>query len=825
MSLPASSRCLLLLGLAVASACGRDLPVLGDAPRGAALAIAPAELDLYLGQRFRIEALLTDASGTRSALGPELTFTVSRPDLLEVANDGSGVARGAGSAVIRARLGSLEAEARVRVRAARAVALQLEPPQVELRIGRTAQLVVSARLEDGSVLDVTPASAGTRYESADAAVASVSPDGLVRARAVGLVTLSVSNGALEVKGLVRVDEPTSALVALRLRPRELELAVGESADVVALGVDASGKNVVLPWDRAPLFLESGDPMVATVGQGGEVFAVGEGEATLLATTDALATLSRVIVSARGGEAARLSVEPGLVRSVVGQIFGLRVVATLRDGGVRDVTSSPDTTYAVVIEERVRALARGVFRAEQEGATAIVVRHRDLERRVAVEVRPAETLRALRISPETIALQPGERFDDLLVTASFADGTTLDVTRDAALLATIEDPTVAVWEDGSLSAFAPGRTRLRAVWQGLEANAEVLVDGGQPSGLVVDAPLLLEVGMRAQFRVRARFDGGGERDVTFEPGLAAFSSRPDVVGVEVGALRGLSVGQAQLTASYGGLGVTVPVEVVRQLSLTGLAFDPPTLSLVPGQTGRVRVVGTTPDGRMLDVSASSELRLTAPPGLLVSQGEIVELAALAPGRYVVEARYGGLGARLDLEVGAASGIVALEVIPAALTLAVQEAQPLQVVGYLADGTRLLVSGASFGVQDGAVASVDATGLVTGLAPGSTLVSVSAEGRLAQVPVTVLAPGPAITALSPTAVPVGSPPLVLTVDGAGFDPGDVVLVDGAPMQTLFFSPTRLVADLPALLFFGPGVRTVQVFGGRGVSNAALLEVVGG
>ncbi|HET9777144.1 MAG TPA: hypothetical protein VFP77_11290, partial [Gemmatimonadaceae bacterium] len=66
-------------------------------------------------------------------------------------------------------------------------------------VGATVQLQATATYPDGTVPDVTAGDSGTNYLTSNAAIASVSGDGLVTARASGTVILSALNeGALAV---------------------------------------------------------------------------------------------------------------------------------------------------------------------------------------------------------------------------------------------------------------------------------------------------------------------------------------------------------------------------------------------------------------------------------------------------------------------------------------------------------------------------------------------------------------------------------------------------------------------------------------------------
>jgi hypothetical protein len=90
--------------------------------------------------------------------------------------------------------------------------------------GAAVQLVVTAVLTDGSMTDVTPATAGTAYGSTNSRVATVSADGLVTAIASGRVLLTALHEAILVA--VALDVVVSGDSDSDGLPDDLELSVG-----------------------------------------------------------------------------------------------------------------------------------------------------------------------------------------------------------------------------------------------------------------------------------------------------------------------------------------------------------------------------------------------------------------------------------------------------------------------------------------------------------------------------------------------------------------------------------------------------------------------
>lgn len=116
------------------------------------------------------------------------------------------------------------------------------------------------------------------------------------------------------------------------------------------------------------------------------------------------------------------------------------------------------------------------------------------------------------------------------------------------------------------------------------------------------------------------------------------------------------------------------------------------------------------------------------------------------------------------------------------------------------------------------------------PGTVSVTVENPGPgggTDVLPFTVGFPVPAISSLSPSGTIAGSAGLNLIVTGSRFHASSVVLLDGAPLSTVFISPTNLRASIPASLVEDIGVLPVTVRNpspGGGTSPALGFNVAG-
>src|SRR4029077_13373606 len=88
-----------------------------------------------------------------------------------------------------------------------------------------------------------------------------------------------------------------------------------------------------------------------------------------------------------------------------------------------------------------------------------------------------------------------------------------------------------------------------------------------------------------------------------------------------------------------------------------------------------------------------------------------------------------------------------------------------------------------------------------------------------------PVPGVNSLSPATVSAGSPNLRLQINGSNFVRGAVVSLNGTVRETVYVSPTKLIADVPAADLGKPGLLSIAVANpvpGGGNSTAVNFTV---
>jgi len=438
-----------------------------------------------------------------------------------------------------------------------AVEVQATPAQLQLEVGKSERLFLSAYDADGNLLTAP----SFTFAVAQAAVAKVATDGTVTALAPGSTTIEVRAGtgkatvAVTVKGTptevgarpapapaaappprtpAPEPEPPVVLPAgarLEATPAQLRLIPRETAQVVvALRSDQSSG-----IGRTHVAWKSLAPDVATVTDSGEVLGVSSGEAQLMATGPGGLTAAVTVTVADDS----IAVSPTRLLLPPGAMDTLHVTVPAQDG--RRITQGLrwQSTNAGIIKVNPDGIALGVV----PGETVILLNAFGKLRPIPVTVHPrADRLRIVPAPTVPIRLLPGGTMDFEIYA----------LTADSLLIPEVDyhwqlaDSAVAGFDPKTrrLSARAVGRTTLTMTAHAFDPMTwQVEVAAGTLS--LTRTRLRLAPGGVDSLVVRLQDDQG--RDLTPTPALTFTSDRPEVVFVDsLGHLKGAAIGSATVT---------------------------------------------------------------------------------------------------------------------------------------------------------------------------------------------------------------------------------------------------------------------------------------
>lgn len=674
------------------------------------VSIAPRDTTVRVGDVFAMQASAVTGAGAPLP-SASLNFTSRDPARLAVSATGQVTALDVvqGAWVVVATANSRKDSTRVTVVPARTLTrLDAGPDRAFTALGDSVELAVRALDQD----DVEMPGIAYSFATTNVSVASVRPDGVVRAEGPGSALVVVSSGALRDTVAVTVTQLPASLTISPASLTFTSLLVQETME--ALVLDANGNMI----PGATVEWSSTAPGIASVTASGAVQAVSNGTASIVARAGPAADTATVTVSQ----------QPKVVEigadSVVMTAVGVdtTLAAIVRDSTGHSITgavvawSSSDPAVATVTAE-------GVVRSQGAGAARVVATSGAAADTITVHVRPVPA--AIVATPDSSTLTALGATATLGAVVNDAQGNPI---AGAVVSWTSAAPGVAtVSVSGVVNAVGTGRAAIVASHGAFTDTVQVVVR--QDPAFVVASPdslLLTAIGATAVAAAVVK-DANGNVIPGATPTWS--SAAPAIATVAVdGTVTAKAAGTARVIAASGTLRDTVVVTVAQQ---------PATIVIAP------RGGSFTALGQLLSLSATVRDRngfAIAAPAVTWSTvgGGAVEVTTLgvvraaANGSAFVRAVAGA--ARDSVQVSVSQQVASVVTSRDTVRLAnVGDTATVAAVAYDANGFVATNHTVAFATSDPAVATVSAGGLITLTGAGIATVTATAGGISAPVAV--------------------------------------------------------------------------------------------
>ncbi|UCC23889.1 MAG: Ig-like domain-containing protein, partial [Gemmatimonadales bacterium] len=685
--------------------------------------------------------------------------------------------------------------------------MTVTPDSVRVVAGTSVTFSAQARDPQGRLITGRP----VKWSVMDAEVAAIdSATGVASAQAEGITKVRATVGVVSGDGTLVVSPiPVDSVL---VTPEQAELRVGGSLVFTATLFDAAGSVLngrAISW-------ESTNPLVATVSPStGLVTGAGLGTTTITATSEGVTGYAFV------------SVLPVAVDSVLVDPDS----AELRTGDTRTFSATVlDSTGAVILGGRPISWSTadpsvatvntttGVLRGVGAGTTTVIATSEGVSDDAWVQVTDVPVSGVL-ISPDSVEIRVG---GGTTFSAAVFDSTGTELSGRAVAWSS-SDPGVASIDpvSGVAVGVGPGTVTVVAVSEGVGDSASLAVSQVPVDAVVITpASAFLRIGGRTTLAAAALDSAGG---VLADRVPVWASLNPDVATVDpgTGEVTGIAVGSASITATIEGAADTAAVNVSE------LAVD--SVAVVPDST-EIRVGGTTTFSASVFDSTGAPLTGRA---VTWSTGDPA-VASIDPSTGVVSGIGTGVTSVTATSEGVSgTGLVAVSPVRVDSLLVTPGVAEIRVGGStqfsaaVFDSTGAPLSGrtVTWSIRDPAIATVDpATGVVTGLAEGATIVSATSEGvsDVAVVTVTRLPVASMLISPDSTEVRVGGQ---TTYTASVFDS------TGAPLtgRTVTWSvsdPGLAITDpvtgsATAVTGLAPG-RVILTAVSEGITDAALLGI---
>ena len=667
--------------------------------RVAAVEVTPAADTLVsLGDTVRLSAEAFDANG-HAVTGAEVGWSSDQESVVAVSGTGLAEALSNGTATVTATAGGVSGEAQVTVEQ-RVAAVEVTPAADTLvSLGDTVRL--SAEAFDANGHAVVDAEVG--WSSDRESVATVSRTGLVAAVANGRATVTATAGGVSGEAQVTVEQQVAAVEVAPAADTLVSLG-----DTVRLSAEISDANGHAVADAEVGWSSDRESVVAVSGTG-LVTAVANGTATVTATAGGVSGEAQVTVEQ---QVAAVEVTPA-ADTLVSLGDTVRLSAEAFDANGHAVTgaefgwSSDDMAVATVD-------GTGLVTAKANGTTMITATAGAASGSALVDIDqvPAD----VAVQPNAVAFGAVGDTARLEATVLDANGHTIS---DTEVAWASEDSAVAsVDASGLVAAEANGTTTVTATAGAASGSASVDVDQ-VPADIAVqpDAVAFGAVGDTARLEATV-LDANGH--VIPDPDVAWTSEDPAVASVGTSGLVAAEAnGTTTVTATAGAASGSASVDVDQVPADIAVQPDAVAFGAV-GDTARLEATVLDANGHAIpdpDIAWTSE----DPAVASVDASGLV--AAEANGTTTVTATAGAASGSASVDVDQIPADVAVQ--PNAVALrAVGDTARLEATVLDANGHTISDTEVAWASEDSAVASVNASGLVSAEANGNTTVTATA-----------------------------------------------------------------------------------------------------
>jgi uncharacterized protein YjdB len=709
-----------VLGLA---ACEQPRAPTGPTAPVASVVVSPATVSLVVGTTQQLTATPEDGTGVPLS-GRQVTWASGNTALATVSSSGlvTGILAG-GPVTIAATSEGKSGSASTTIMPVPVASVSVTPAAATVAVGQTVQLTATPLDANGAPLSGRVVT----WASTNIAVATVAAGGLVTGVAPGNATIAASSEGQNGPSLITVSNVAVVPVAsVAVSPSSGSVPVGGSLPLTATPQDASGA----PLSGRVVTWSSGNTAIATVSSSGLVTGVGAGgPVTITATSEGKSGTAAITVTAPTGLFA------------IGDSVLVTVAAWVRN--VSQPPADPPTGTPPNVIGTQPVGARGIVDSGPvlnttpggdgairyhvlfaTGASGWVVQN------YLTKIVPTVPVASVTVSPASASVLQGQTVQ-LTATPKDASGTPL--TGRVITWSSGNTAVATVSSSGLVTAVAGGSATIMATSEGKSGTAAISVTSVPVASVTVSPPSAsVPQGQTVQLTATPKDATGTPltgRVVTWSSGntaVATVSSSGLVTGVGAG-------GPVTITATSEGQSGLASITVTVVVPVASVSVAPAAASVQQGQTVQLTAtpkdaLGNPLSGRVVTWSSGNTAVATVSSSGLVT--------GVGPGGPVTITAMSEAQSGLASITVTAVPVASVTVSPSTASVAAGSKLQLTATPKDALGTPLSGRVVTWSSGNTALATVDGSGLVTGVAAGGPVtITALSEGKSGTAAVTV------------------------------------------------------------------------------------------
>jgi uncharacterized protein YjdB len=325
--------------------------------------------------------------------------------------------------------------------------------------------------------------------------------------------------------------------------------------------------------------------------------------------------------------------------------------------------------------------------------------------------------SIQVAPQSMSIGAGAT-QQFKATAQMSDGSTKDVTTSVQWNSS--DSTIAsISTNGMATGSNSGTVTITAVSGTLKSSASLTVTSAAAnltSIAISPAASSIAVHTSQQFTATGTYSDGSSADLTSLVTWASSSTGVATIDAS-GLASALNTGSSNISASLGGVSQSTSLTVTAP-TIVSIAVTPVGLTLGIGINQQFVATATYSDGSSADLTSAVTWGTSASSVASINSSGLATTAAA--GQTTITARLGGFSDSTTLTVVAAH-LVSIAVNPAVQTIAAGTTLQFTAIGSFDDGSTQLLQSVNWSAAPTSVASVGATGMVSGVGTGTATIT--------------------------------------------------------------------------------------------------------
>ena len=410
-----------------------------------------SSLELTESETFQLTAMVSPSDATDKTV----SWATSNAAIASVSDKGLVTAISEGEATIAASIGNIFAVCKVTVTKTTipVTGITLNKSSLELTESETFQLTATITPSDATDKTVS-------WTTSNAAIASVSGEGLVTAISEGEATITASAGGKSAVCQVTVSAATIPVSSVTLNKTTLSIVETDSFQLIATVKPDNATNQDVAWSSA-------QPQIASVSDSGLVTGVSTGSTVITARVGDKSAVCTVTVTNLVIPPTSISLDQTEVEIAVGKAFTL-TATVLPENTTNSMVSWSSSNKSVATVDQ-----SGKVTAIKAGNVTITAKVGTLTATCAVTV--ITPVSSITLNYSTFTLKENETIK-LIATIKPSNATYPSVSWAT------ENPNVAtVDENGNVTAISEGETVISALTKEMSASCTIVVSNSAKGG--------------------------------------------------------------------------------------------------------------------------------------------------------------------------------------------------------------------------------------------------------------------------------------------------------------------------------------------------------